>query len=341
MDPSFNHWTVVFLAVAIQGVVLSLALSRQRSKSLIYLAGVVLGFSLVLAYYVTYWTGYYTLLPRGVAVAQGFTYFLGPFFLHYILYRHKRIRIHPAHWIPFLAYLVYFITYPWFVQEVRPYVIQGQVIFQNLHLLTYATLAVIYSFRYSKWKQFLAFSYAGYALSFLAYFVMVWTDTIQIAYDYFVSMTAAFCINYIGSSALIHRAMLTDSVARYDKSGLGESAANALHKELLQYMDEEKPFLESDLKMSDLAEALSFSSNHISQVINEREECNFSDFINQYRVEESKRLLQNDPQSTLIQVAYQAGFNNKVTFNNSFKKFTGLLPSEFRNAVTTQTPELQ
>lgn len=341
MDPSFNHWTIIFLGVALQGVVLSVALYRQKSKSIVYLSGLVMAFSLMLVYYVIYWTGYQTILPRVLAVAQGLTYALGPLILHYMRSKHKRVAIHPAHWIPLAGYIIYFFTLPWLIRDVRPWLINGQTIIQNLHLLVYAVLVVIHSFRFSKWKQFLAISFMGYVLSFMAYFIMVWSGTLLVEYDYFVSFIAAFCINYIGYSALMHRSMLTDQSARYDKSGLGESGVRALHGELIHYMEEEKPFLESDLRLGDLAEALSHSSNHLSQVINDREGCNFSDFINRYRVEESKKLLQKDPDSTLIQVAYRAGFNNKVTFTNAFKKFTGLLPSEFRNAVTTQTPELQ
>ncbi|MBK9046995.1 MAG: AraC family transcriptional regulator [Bacteroidetes bacterium] len=54
--------------------------------------------------------------------------------------------------------------------------------------------------------------------------------------------------------------------------------------------------------------------------------------MNALRIEEAKSLLAN-PQKhkvNVIEIAYQVGFNNKVTFNSTFKKSTGLTPTEFR-----------
>jgi YesN/AraC family two-component response regulator len=57
----------------------------------------------------------------------------------------------------------------------------------------------------------------------------------------------------------------------------------------------------------------------------------FTDFINSYRVEAAKCALLSQENRKIIHVAYDTGFNNKVSFNNAFKKFTGLSPSQFRD----------
>jgi AraC-like DNA-binding protein len=59
---------------------------------------------------------------------------------------------------------------------------------------------------------------------------------------------------------------------------------------------------------------------------------NFSDFINQHRIEEMKiRLTDNRYHHFKIeQIAFDTGFNSKSTFQAAFKKFTGLTPSEYR-----------
>jgi len=59
---------------------------------------------------------------------------------------------------------------------------------------------------------------------------------------------------------------------------------------------------------------------------------NFCEFINGYRIEESKRQL-FDParqERSILDIAYEVGFNSKSTFNSAFKKHTGPKPSEFR-----------
>ncbi len=61
----------------------------------------------------------------------------------------------------------------------------------------------------------------------------------------------------------------------------------------------------------------------------------FFEYINSLRVEEAKLLLKqtSKKQLTVIEIAYMVGFNNKVSFNSTFKKITGQTPSEFRNGL--------
>ena len=68
---------------------------------------------------------------------------------------------------------------------------------------------------------------------------------------------------------------------------------------------------------------------YLSHVINASFNQNFRDFINSYRIEESKsRLVQDD--MNILNIAYEVGFNSKSAFNTAFKKFTGMTPKEYR-----------
>ena len=81
-----------------------------------------------------------------------------------------------------------------------------------------------------------------------------------------------------------------------------------------------------------LADKLQFPSYQVSQAINEGMDKTFYDLINDYRVEEAKRLL-SGPQSnnyTILSIGFAAGLNSKTTFNTVFKKFTGVTPTDFR-----------
>lgn len=100
---------------------------------------------------------------------------------------------------------------------------------------------------------------------------------------------------------------------------------------LLRYMSAEKPYLEPDLTLPDLARRLHTNPVGLSQVINIGAGKNFNDFVNEYRVEEFKRQVR-DPANghlSLLGQALNCGFNSKATFNRAFKKFTGLSPKEF------------
>ncbi|MDX1619228.1 MAG: helix-turn-helix domain-containing protein, partial [Balneolaceae bacterium] len=122
---------------------------------------------------------------------------------------------------------------------------------------------------------------------------------------------------------------------RYEHSSLTEEDAGRYLDQLLEYMADQKPYLDGKLRMDDLAEELSIPSHHLSQIINEQLGKNFFEFVNAYRVNEARKLL-SDPEKReykILRIALESGFNNKTTFNNAFKSEVGTTPSSFRNSV--------
>ena len=100
---------------------------------------------------------------------------------------------------------------------------------------------------------------------------------------------------------------------------------------LLAQMENEKPYLEAELSLAELATRLKTNTSVLSKVINDGTGRNFNDFINSYRVEEVMHKLRAGEQQrqTLLGIAYDCGFNSKATFNRAFKKITGLSPKEW------------
>ncbi|AUP80255.1 helix-turn-helix domain-containing protein [Flavivirga eckloniae] len=121
-------------------------------------------------------------------------------------------------------------------------------------------------------------------------------------------------------------------VSKYKKTGLDSSVAKKHFETLLDYMKNEKPYLDADLTLDSLASQVNISSNHLSQVINQFTHKNFYTYVNEYRIEEVVSLL-NDPSKSkysILGLAYDAGFKSKSVFNALFKKIKGMTPSEFR-----------
>jgi AraC-like DNA-binding protein len=85
-----------------------------------------------------------------------------------------------------------------------------------------------------------------------------------------------------------------------------------------------------------LAEQLGLSPNYLSQVINERLEQNFFDFINWYRIEEAKHRLASPvgERDNIITLALDAGFNSKSAFYTAFKKHTAMTPSQYKKSLS-------
>jgi len=125
---------------------------------------------------------------------------------------------------------------------------------------------------------------------------------------------------------------------KYPKSGLTEEAATKLHQALMQLMTESAIYKKAELSIDDLSAKLGVHPNYLSQVINQRENKNFYDFVNTYRIEEFKRLIAmpRNQHLTLISVAFDCGFNSKSSFNRYFKKATGQTPSEYFAALTKE-----
>jgi AraC-like DNA-binding protein len=93
-----------------------------------------------------------------------------------------------------------------------------------------------------------------------------------------------------------------------------------------------KPYLDAELTLTELAKRLGVTRSQLSQLINEGTGDNFYDFVNKYRVEQVKALMIDPTMKhyNMLGLALESGFKSKSTFNLIFKRFTGLTPSEYR-----------
>lgn len=107
-------------------------------------------------------------------------------------------------------------------------------------------------------------------------------------------------------------------------------------KRLDEYMENEKPYLNSTLSLYQLARQLNVSSHYLSHILNNRLHKNFYEFVNHHRIDEVKRRIASDHHAkfTILAIALDCGFNSKATFNRTFKNYTGYTPSQFQQEFT-------
>lgn len=120
-------------------------------------------------------------------------------------------------------------------------------------------------------------------------------------------------------------------VQHYRKSALDEMMMNEYEFALRYHMDKSKLFLNAEISLEDLSKETKIPKHHLTQLLNERFKQNFYSFINEYRIREAVKALENPTKEVnILSLAYDCGFNSKSSFNKYFKKITDHTPSSYR-----------
>jgi AraC-like DNA-binding protein len=114
------------------------------------------------------------------------------------------------------------------------------------------------------------------------------------------------------------------------KSYLNGVDTDKILSRLKDLMTNEKLFLEEELRLADLSAHLGLSVHQTSEILNQIMNTSFTDLLKHYRVEEAKRMLIENKEKTILEIALDCGFQSKSVFNESFKKNISLTPVEYR-----------
>ncbi|GJQ64768.1 MAG: hypothetical protein SCALA702_38210 [Melioribacteraceae bacterium] len=110
---------------------------------------------------------------------------------------------------------------------------------------------------------------------------------------------------------------------------INEDEIENLTQKMMTCLEQEKPYLNPHLSLTDLANKLEIHPNKLSYIVNERTGKNFNEFINSFRVGHFKKIAFEEEYKdmTILGLAYESGFNSKTVFHTFFKKVEGLTPS--------------
>lgn len=118
---------------------------------------------------------------------------------------------------------------------------------------------------------------------------------------------------------------------KYANSSLSPQFKDTIIEKLEEFL-KTKPYYNSKITIEDFSDALDTNTRYLSQIINEHYKVNFFTFINNYRIEDSKKILLSESGNiyTIEAIANMVGFHSKSSFNVAFKKNTGYTPTDFR-----------
>ena len=370
-EPSFDTWTIIFLFTAVQGLFVATALyftkkEKTANRWLILLIGLM---SLTLLEYVAWWTNYIFWFPHVMRMSHAFPLLFGPilyFYFRHIFFNQTLQRKDIYHFVPFLLALV--LDAPFLLQttaakkkimvdnmlprwdqiwtlSIYPYFTIGlMIVYLVINQRLYARLSHSNEAT-GAWFRYLSVLFLGFVVAFSSYFILVRFPFFNPAWDYAISFSMSFFIYFLSwmgylqpqvfngfSVAEIVTSTPEMTTEKYRSSSLTPNAAQELAEKLNALMLKNQWYLDNDLSLERLSALVGASKHSLSQVLNERMQMNFFDYVNSLRIEEAGRLLteHSKKQMNIIEIAYQVGFNNKVTFNNTFRKFKGMTPTEYR-----------
>lgn len=374
----FNFWFVFYSYVALIGVFLAFVLNLKKSSdwvaNLLISLFILLG-SLFILHVCIFITNVMFRVPHTAFFTVTFNFLYGPLLYFYFKrttesYKFKRKDI--LHLIPFAFFLIYFSKYYILSGDEKLHIMLNReetfdpilnylVALKVISLLTYGIL--IYKLCTKdieekmkdriihKWKHNIAILNLAYVFSHIFYvtIIILFASVNFLIHPQLISMS--IFILFVGYTAYVQPDVFNKNYPnytgglffnKYKKSGLTEGLSFELKEQLLKLFDEEKIYKINNINLEMLSDRLETNRHSASQVINEHFNMNFFNLINKYRIQEAIEIFKNDKNHTLniIDVAYDVGYNNKVTFNKAFKDVTGLTPSKFinnmnKNAVRT------
>lgn len=179
-------------------------------------------------------------------------------------------------------------------------------------------------------QKFYLFLFVG----FYDLYIVIWILTNYILTD--LEVEKGLKIFYVIYFIISYYFLWKSKKSCFFNENIEESAQEILFLEiddkLTSKLLNELVFLDSSINVKDLANEIGTNEKYLSQVINKKYNKNFSNFINDYRINYAKELLLNKEYSnyTIEAIGNLSGFNSKTAFNSTFKKLTGETPTGYK-----------
>ena len=318
------------IAQAVFLCVYLLTLKKGNRKANLFLAFVLLGLTIrigksILNVYLDLEPWQRNLGISGVMMAGPFLWFYG----RLLLGKEKGFSKHNYwHLLPFVLFVGF-----------CNYIPNGYGAFPNAsyllafsHLAVYLTLTISLLIKYKvRVKKSVWVWYRNLVIGVALIWIFYMGNLLGLIPFYIGGAIFFSCLLYAFSFILLKQPVF--ALEKYKNSSVDAATSKKHMQEIRKLFETETLYLDSELNMAQVAQKLGIPARELSQVINENEKQNFSEFVNRYRIAKAKDLLV-DPsyaQEKIATVAYDCGFGNVTSFNLAFKSATQLTPSQYRN----------
>ena len=147
-----------------------------------------------------------------------------------------------------------------------------------------------------------------------------------------------FLIGFYGNHQIQVNAEFRNNEQISDAAEIKNGQTNILKNQLVQLFEEDKIYKNSDLRITLISEILKTNRTYISKLINAEFKKNFNEFVNEYRIEEAKKLLldKNHTLYTIEHIAEKSGFGSVNSFTRVFKGIVGIPPGKFKEQTMSR-----
>lgn len=260
-------------------------------------------------------------------------------------YNFKLYRRHLLHTLPFLFFICLF--------TISGISKQSYWVFDNFSIIQYycyiiAVFLSLRNFRKLYQENYSSNHHLTYKwlmqttvlFLFGNFFVLIrgFVDEGSPAYTYLYTFTSLFVL-FVISWFVLNALYRPNLFAGINKELVPVKSVNELKEEpeqlknLLHFMETEKPYLDDKLTLQKLAGQFNLPEKQLSLLINQHTGKHFFDFINEFRINDAKILLKEKSQLTVLEVLYEVGFNSKSSFYTAFKKETNVTPTDYRKSM--------
>ncbi|MBL4709533.1 MAG: AraC family transcriptional regulator [Flavobacteriales bacterium] len=196
-----------------------------------------------------------------------------------------------------------------------------------------------------RWIKIIVFIYIGFHALWIIEDIVGYQDETLI--EYFAkssSILTFFMIFWIGHNGFSQHETFSQELFTFDLSDIDTSietvgqdkekeTKDRDHFEFIQRsIINERLFTNPKLDLRTLSKRVELSEKEVSRIINQQSDSNFYKFINKFRINEFKLLLDSEKaqQFSIFGLAQEAGFNSKSTFYKVFKEIEGTTPNELK-----------
>lgn len=149
----------------------------------------------------------------------------------------------------------------------------------------------------------------------------------------FILVSVIFiCIYILSHRNPVYLQLAANNVktTQYQKSQINSIDIKSITKKLYLIVEQEKLYTDENINLEKIAKMLNITNHQLSELLNRHIKKSFIQFINEYRIKDSQKLLLDEPDSSILSICYQVGFNSNSAFYNAFKKINGMNPKQYR-----------